>query len=257
MLSYPSYDLVKLRESVRPFKLIWSPRMRSTNDRAITLRKRNQLFAPTVVVTGHQTTGRGRGGVPWFSNQGSLTATFALPIHEALPPHHLPLVAGLAVRDAAAELSGVAGIELKWPNDLYYQGKKLAGLLCERVENVDLIGVGLNLNVRPTDAPLALRSKISSLAKIAGRNIEPNLALTTVAQHLSRTLARRQEQPFAAILADYNQHHILVRHRVVVTNADAETIKGVCEGIDEDGRLLVKQGKILHRVVSGHVELRG
>ncbi|MFI5379884.1 MAG: biotin--[acetyl-CoA-carboxylase] ligase [Tepidisphaerales bacterium] len=253
MADYPSYDLATLREGVRPFRLIWSPRMRSTNDRAITLRKRNQLFAPTIVVTGHQTAGRGRGNNVWFSNAGAVTVTFAVAVEPSSPTHHLPLVAGLAVRNAAAELASTPDIQLKWPNDIVHEGKKLGGLLCERVENVDLVGVGLNLNLSPADAPASLRTSITSLAKICGQILDPTDSLIIICKHILQTLARRTEQPFGAILADYTQYHALHGHRLTITNEGEATIKGVCEGIDDTGRLLVRRGKTLHRVVNGTV----
>src|SRR5688572_18691849 len=101
-----SFDLKRLRSSVKPFKLHWFPRLRSTNDHAAVLRKRGDLFAPAIVLTGHQTAGRGRGSNAWWSGDGSITATFVFPVEEHLSPHQLPLIAGLAVRDAAAELTG-------------------------------------------------------------------------------------------------------------------------------------------------------
>ena len=78
----------------------------------------------------------------WWSGPGCVTFTFVLPIGGEVQPHQIPLVAGLAVRNAAAELCGDDGIQLKWPNDVLYEGRKLAGLLCERVEKADLIGLG-------------------------------------------------------------------------------------------------------------------
>jgi BirA family biotin operon repressor/biotin-[acetyl-CoA-carboxylase] ligase len=251
---YPSYDLAQLREAVRPFKLIWSPRMRSTNDRAVALRRRSQLFAPTVVVTGHQTAGRGRGSNKWFSNGGVLTATFAVAAATGLEPHHLPLLAGLAVRAAAVELSGVEDIALKWPNDIIHGGLKLGGLLCQRLENLDLIGVGLNVNLHLPDLPRSLRDKATSLAALCGRTIDPNTALSTLARHLDQTLTHYGSQPFAAIQAEYNRHLAQTRQRLTVLGAEAAALQGVCEGIDEDGRLLLRQGKTLHRIVNGHVE---
>ncbi len=75
-----------------------------------------------------------------------------------LEPHQLPLLAGLAVRNAAAELSGDDGIDLKWPNDLLYGGKKLGGLLCERIHKADLIGLGLNVNLGTPGAASGARA---------------------------------------------------------------------------------------------------
>src|SRR5436305_1445423 len=150
------FDLNRLRHEIKPLRLYWFPRLRSTNDHAAALRKRGELFAPAIVLTGHQTAGRGRGTNTWWSIGGSLTVTFVLPADPQIAPHQLPLIAGLAARNAAAELTGDQHIQLKWPNDLLYGWRKLGGLLCERVLKADLVGLGLNVNLDPSRAPKSL-----------------------------------------------------------------------------------------------------
>ena len=150
------YSLKALRTALRPFRLYWFPRLLSSNSHAMVLRKRKSLYAPAVILTGHQVRGRGRGSNSWWSGAGSLTATFVLPIEPHLQAHQIPLIAGLAVRNAVAELSGAHDIGLKWPNDLLHGDRKLAGLLCERIDHVDLIGVGLNVNIAVSYTHLTL-----------------------------------------------------------------------------------------------------
>ena len=154
-----SFDLAGLRAGLRPYRLHWFSRLRSTNDHAAVLRRRGELFMPAVVLTGRQIAGRGRGANVWWSGGGSLTVTFALPIDEQVAPHQLPLVAGLAVRNAIAALPGAAGVRLKWPNDILFEDRKLGGLLCERISGADLIGVGLNLNFPAAAVPQRLRCR--------------------------------------------------------------------------------------------------
>src|SRR5436190_23771341 len=122
LLSPLRFDLRRLRASVKPFRLHWFPTRRSTNDHAAELRRRGELYAPAVVLTGRQTAGRGRGAHAWWSGPGCVTVTFVLPVDERVAPHQLPLAAGLAVRNAAAELAGTDAIRLQWPNDLPYDG---------------------------------------------------------------------------------------------------------------------------------------
>lgn len=252
----PAFDLARLRQELRPFRLYWFPRLRSTNTHAAELRRRGDLFAPAAVLAGRQLAGRGRGSNTWWSSGGSITVTFALPIDEHLAAHQLPLAAGLAVRNALAQLSQCPQIGLKWPNDVVHEGKKLAGLLCERINRVDLIGVGINLNLDPAEAPPPLPSRITSLYAIAGRTIDPTQALVSVAHALQHMLWRRKGHPFAAILKEYDQHHTLIGQRVRIVNAHS-TLRGACEGLDQSGRLILRQGRQLHRIVAGHVELEG
>ncbi|MCY2953416.1 MAG: biotin--[acetyl-CoA-carboxylase] ligase [Planctomycetota bacterium] len=251
-----SFNLTRLRNELRPFRLYWFPRLRSTNDHAAALRKHARLFAPAVVLTAHQTAGRGRGSNAWFSTPGCLTVTFAFPIEEHLSVHQLPLVAGLATRNAAAELCGEPAIGLKWPNDIVHNGRKLAGLLCERIHRVDLIGLGLNVNNDPRLAPSALRSRVTCLSAIAGRQLDMTEVLATIARHMHRTLSRRNQHPFASLLQEYNQHHVLPGRRVRLCSASHKPrITGLCTGLDHLGRLLVQDQHHTHPIVSGHIEL--
>jgi BirA family transcriptional regulator, biotin operon repressor / biotin---[acetyl-CoA-carboxylase] ligase len=250
------YPIAELRPLLRPFRLHWFPRLRSTNDHAAMLRRRGELFAPAIVLTGHQLAGRGRGSNTWWSGPGCLTVTFAIAVNDAIAPHQVPLLAGLAVRNAAAELSGGAGIQLKWPNDLLFEDRKLAGLLCERLDRVDLIGLGLNVNISRSESPRGLRDSITSLSQIVQRPLDQAAVLATVARHLRQHLSRNGERPFAQALAEYNRHHALVDRRIAVTGIPGEPrIIGVCRGLDSTGRLLVRESGGTQQIIAGHVEL--
>ena len=272
------FALKPLRVALQPFRLHFFPTLCSTNDHAAVLRKRGDLFAPAVVLTSRQTAGRGRGGNTWFSSQGSLTVTFVLPVNQTLAPSHLPLAAGLAVRNAVAEITQNDDIQLKWPNDLVFQSQianrksqiqKLAGLLCERLDNVDLIGIGLNVNFPPQPLPSNLRDRIIYLQQIRPdpivssglRTKDPlltpfdlNAILVTLARHLHAMLIRKSETPFPALLREYDRHHALVGRTVAVLSANEPPVTGKCQGLDDTGRLLLRDRSRLHRIIAGHIE---
>jgi BirA family transcriptional regulator, biotin operon repressor / biotin---[acetyl-CoA-carboxylase] ligase len=245
------------RKALRPFRLHWFPTLRSTNDHAAVMRRAGELYAPAVVLTGRQTAGRGRGAHAWWSGPGCLTVTFVLPVDQQLLPHQIPLLAGLAVRNAAAELSGSAAVALKWPNDLLFKGRKLGGLLCERIDKADLVGLGLNVNLDPAAAPRDLRATVASLAEVRGEPVDMTHALATVASHLHRLWSRGAGHPFGLLLQEYDAHHALVGRRVSVVDNGARPVSGRCEGLDEMGRLVLRapRGGKLHRVVCGHVQM--
>jgi BirA family biotin operon repressor/biotin-[acetyl-CoA-carboxylase] ligase len=248
------FSLQKLRAGVAPYRLHWFPRLRSTNDHAAALRQRGKLFAPAIVLTGNQVAGRGRGGNKWWSSACILTVSFALPVYERLAAQELPLIAGMAVRNTAAMLTGERHIELKWPNDILHNGAKLAGILCERVDKIDLVGIGLNINLDPAEAPKILRDRITSLWSIAGKKLDPTEVLIALAAQLHQMMRKRMEQPFKVFVKEYEQHDALAGKQITVIPAGDETpITGRCEGIDETGRLLVRQRGTLHRVIAGHV----
>jgi BirA family biotin operon repressor/biotin-[acetyl-CoA-carboxylase] ligase len=249
----PPYDPKRLKPALKPFRFHYFSRLRSTNDHAAHLRRAGKLYAPAVVLTSRQIAGRGRGSNTWWSNSGVLTVTFAVPIHDRLVPQELPLIAGLSVRNAAAELTGDTSIALKWPNDLLHDNRKLAGLLCERTSNVDLVGVGLNVNVDPADAPKNLQNQITSLLCIAGRSLDMTDVLISVARHLHHNIRRRLELPFSAFVREYSRHDALAGRTVSVTGSHEPILTGRCEGIDNAGRLLIRQrGKVIP-IVAGMI----
>ncbi len=260
-----SFDLARLRAGLHPFRLHYFPTLRSTNDHAGVLRKRGDLFAPAVVLTSAQTAGRGRGTNTWFSTPGSLTVTFVLRAGDALAPHHVPLAAGLAVRTAAAQLAENDSVQLKWPNDLVHAPagqpafRKLAGLLCERQDNVDMIGIGLNVNAsRQSAIPKPLRDKVTCLQQMTTPPRPHDLTdvLIALAAQLHATLVRTAaDTPFPALLREYDRHHALVGRRITVHATAEPPVTGRCEGLDDTGRLLVRAGSHLHRVIAGRIEL--
>ena len=194
MKTCATYDLDRLRTELTPFKLHWFPAIGSTNTHAAKMRREGRLLAPAVLLTGRQTAGGGAGSNVWHAPRGVMTATFVLSIHETLPPQHVPLVAGLAVCDAVAEF-GAADVGLKWPNDLWHSDRKLAGLLCERVDRLDLIGVGLNANLDTAALPRAVAPTTCSLDGLLGRRVDQTALVAAIARHLRTRLADPAHQP--------------------------------------------------------------
>lgn len=220
------------------------------------LRKQRKLFAPAIVLTSKQSAGRGRGSNAWFSDRGSLTVTFVLPADDQFQPQQLPLVMGLAARNACAELTGRPEVVVKWPNDLLCDGKKLAGLLCQRIDKLDLVGIGINVNTQISRAPKSIRDRITSLAQIAGHPLELNQVLITLTRHIRQILRSRKQNTFGAFVEQYRQHDALAGRKISILAEHGEPpLRGTCAGIDASGQLLLRDGKKLHHIIAGHVLL--
>lgn len=247
------FSLVSLQKAIRPFRLRFYSRLRSTNDQAIRLRQEGKLYCPAVVLAGYQSAGRGRGSNRWWSGRGSLTVTFAVPADEHLPAHHVPLLAGLAVRRALAVW--VPDLQLKWPNDLWYDSLKLAGLLCERIRSADMIGIGLNVNTDLTDISPVLKHRITSLQAIVGEPIPLQEVLIAISRQISEVFFEREVDSFRQALPEYLKYHVLNGRQLRVTEPGENVVSGLCEGIDIQGRLLLRSGRQLHRILTGHVEI--
>lgn len=143
-----------------------------------------RLSAPigTVVITGRQTAGRGRLGRAWVDTAtGGVAMTCIVPADR---PERLAIAAAVAVADAAATL-GASQPMIKWPNDVYLDRRKLAGVLIERDDERALVGIGVN--VRQGDWPAEISEKAISLAQ-AGIDVARIDAAAAVLTTLNRAL---------------------------------------------------------------------
>ena len=122
----------------------------STNSEALRLIASGDAVEGTVVVADRQTAGRGRRDAVWESPTGNLYLTIVTKVANQHIAGQLAYVASLAVYDAAIGHVGTSGaISCKWPNDLLLNGKKLSGILIEALNEFSVVGIGINLSIRP------------------------------------------------------------------------------------------------------------
>jgi BirA family biotin operon repressor/biotin-[acetyl-CoA-carboxylase] ligase len=195
----------------------------STNDRARALA---QAGAPhgTLVTASAQTAGRGRRGRAWSAPAGtSLLMSLVL----RAPDRMLPLAAGVAV----AEIAG-PGARIKWPNDVWIDGRKVAGILAEArpQDGWAILGIGLNVALRIEDLPEELHGTAGTLG-LAPRDVEAVLGRLLAA--LERVLAL----PTPALLDAFRARDAL-RGQEITWGVDAQ--RGRAAGIDGGGRLVVE-----------------
>ena len=207
-----------------------------------------------------QSGGRGRIGHKWLSPPGAnlmMSAVLDLDGLEAAEAATLPLVVGLAVAGAVrrlAEASGApASVSLKWPNDVFANGRKIAGILCERHGDAAVAGIGLN--VLQTEFPPEISGTATSLALVgaAPRGADvPDMrgavecVRDAVLGMLSPLYERWRSGGFAAVYGEIAGIDWLKGRRVSVaaTDGDAETVDGLCGGIMSDGSLDVGGEKV-------------
>jgi BirA family biotin operon repressor/biotin-[acetyl-CoA-carboxylase] ligase len=208
----------------------------STNQRA---RELAAAGAPhgTLVTAGEQSHGRGRQGRSWIAPPGRALLC-SLVIRE--PPRMLPLAAGVAV----AQLAGPQA-QIKWPNDVLRDGRKLAGILVEGrpQERWAVLGIGLNVALREGDFPPELRGRAATLG-LEPAAIEPTLV------ELLRGLERWLNAPEPEVLQAVRARDALRGRAVRWTSGE-----GVGAGIDGDGRLLVQTADGLVALDAGEVHL--
>lgn len=208
--------------------------------------------APGEVFTADlQTAGRGRLDHHWLSPPGENLLMSAVVGVADVPPEEvatLPLVAGLAVANMAAEFflrrgkaDTAAAVRLKWPNDVLVDGRKLCGILCERVE--DRVIVGLGINVRQMRFASEIEGRATSLLRELGEdgNVRVSDVREHVLEHLGEALSQWRGGGFRSVWPEICRRDFLKGRELSVSRVenDAAPVKGVCDGIGPDGALLV------------------
>lgn len=247
-------------------RLVYLDETGSTNDVLVAAAADEPDFS--VVVTGSQTTGRGRLGRVWVAPRGSSLSISVLlrprlPSGEPLAIEHfgwLPLIAGVAMGRAIAPLvSGVVG--LKWPNDVQIDGLKVAGLLAELVPSGDAVvmGSGVNLSLTREELP----TEVSTSLALSGASLEgdelADAVLSTYLRHL-RHLCAAFTRDGADVVASgtldlVSELCTTIGHEVRVELPGGSDLIGTATGIDEHGRLLVRRASdgLVSAVAAGDV----
>jgi BirA family biotin operon repressor/biotin-[acetyl-CoA-carboxylase] ligase len=208
----------------------------STNARA---RELAAAGAPhgTLVTASEQTAGRGRQGRTWSAPPGR-ALLMSIVLREW--PRLLPLAAALAVAEVAGE-----GTMIKWPNDVLLDGRKVAGILAEgrSQEGWMVLGIGLNVALRPDDFPPEVRETAATLGRDPAE-IEPAL------NELLGALDGWLSVPHDDVVTAFRARDALAGREVAWADGS-----GVAEGIDGEGRLLVASGGQVTALDAGEVHL--
>jgi BirA family biotin operon repressor/biotin-[acetyl-CoA-carboxylase] ligase len=171
----------------------------------------------------------------------------------------LSLAAGVAIMRALDAL-GAREAKLKWPNDVLWQDRKLAGVLIEM--HGDALGpsavvIGIGLNVRLSTV---LRGRIdqpaADLESACGHVLDRNAVLGVLLSHLTDVLDRFEEHGFAPLRGEWERHHAHQRRPVVVTLPNGKTQHGTANGVADDGALLFESDGVVRALHSGEVSVR-
>ncbi len=239
--------------------IIFEECMDSTNIRTKELGEKNVING-TVVVARRQTAGRGRRGRNWFSPEGNCYFSVLLrPDIQAVNASQITLVVAMALVKTIEKISGL-NPQIKWPNDIVLDGKKLCGILTESSVGEDglkyvVVGVGVNAN--QTDFDDEIKSMATSLVMQNGQAVDCSQLIGTFLNCFEVLLEKfLKTQDMSVLMEDYNK--LLVnRDKEVRLLGERESV-GVAIGINEKGELLVQmEDKTIQSVVSGEVSVRG
>ena len=224
----------------------------STNDRALEISADEAVVTPLLVLTAKQTAGRGRGGNRWWSREGALTFSLLIDAVANDRISQLSLTAGVAACEALREFVPGKDVGLKWPNDIYLGERKICGILVEippeRSGRV-VVGIGLNVNNSLSTAPEELQRTATSLIDCAGQKVDVTAVLVRILQLLQQRLEWLASHD-PRLPALWEETSILRGRTIYLENHGRETT-GVCQGIDEEGGLLLRTPSGIERIVAG------
>ncbi len=236
-------------EAVAPFQPGFTveilPEIDSTNSELMRRAKAGQRD-PVLLVAERQTAGRGRLGKVWSSESSSLTFSLGLP----LSPQSwsgLSLVVGLSVAQSLHP-----ALRLKWPNDIWLQGRKLAGILIETAsfDGIRYVVAGIGINIGPR-APQGLSTPPAWLQELAP-GIDAPTALASVAQPLVAAIQQFAALGFAPFQRGFNALDALTGRDVVLSDGTT----GQARGVDAGGALLVATAHGVKAVTSSEISVR-
>lgn len=224
------------------------PQIASTNSELMR-RARDGQTEPILLVAETQTAGRGRLGRDWLSQDTktpALTFSLGIPLHRA-DWSGLSLAVGVSV---AASLH--ADLQLKWPNDVWFQGRKLAGILIETLTlgatRYAVIGVGLNIGPREAAGLSTPPAWLQELLP----DISAPQALMRIAAPLVQAIQGFEAQGLAPFLKPFAARDALVGRAVTLSDGT----HGQAQGVDASGALLVHTDAGLKKVSSAEVSVR-
>ncbi len=224
--------------------LLWFEELTSTQD----FLKERELPVGTVVVSNRQTKGRGRHGRFWHSQEGGLYFSFLLDT-DYRDSMSLPLVLGYALSEYMRAQGLVSAI--KWTNDVFVKGKKIAGILVERIKKGFVCGVGVNVNQEgfPPDV------QAISMFMADGVKRDRVEVLLSLLQLFEDTLKTFRSEGFVAF-RELIKSRLLFLDQEVIVYAEKPVV-GVLKDLAQDGSLILLTAEGELRVFSGDLTLRG
>jgi BirA family transcriptional regulator, biotin operon repressor / biotin---[acetyl-CoA-carboxylase] ligase len=260
MNEWMGFDVAAVSELLGGEEIAWQvehvAEIGSTNDELIARAKRGDKEGK-VLVTDHQSAGRGRQRREWFDRPGEdLLFSVLLRPRLSVEAHGLlSLLTAVALVEALKQLGG-AGFETKWPNDVLFAGRKVGGVLVEAdiVAGYAVVGVGVNLLGRPEAFPRDLRQIATTAYAATGKEIGREEALAAILSRMGMWYRALREDGPRAMVAAYRQMDTLAGKEVKVQAGNAR-VSGIAEGIDDSGRLVVLSADGLVVVDSGEVHL--
>ncbi|MCJ2378850.1 bifunctional biotin--[acetyl-CoA-carboxylase] ligase/biotin operon repressor BirA [Vibrio sp. ZSDZ34] len=218
-----------------------------------------ELQSGSVCVSEYQAKGRGRRGRQWVSPFGAnlyLSMYWRLDAGMAAAMG-LSLVVGVAIVEALESL-GIDGVKLKWPNDLYYDDKKLAGILVEmsgQAGGAAHLVIGMGMNLAMSDTVEGIDQPWTSLSHATSKTIDRNQLVIAFIQAWQNALLDYEMMGLTGFVERWNRHDNFVGRQVKLLMGHRD-VEGTLRGIDAQGAVLIETDQGVQAFIGGEISLR-
>lgn len=229
----------------------WYERTGSTNE-DLAARARAGARPGLVLIAEHQSTGRGRFDRRWEDVPGTATATSVLVAPRPEPARWgwLSILVGLAVREGVERATGTGPgrVTLKWPNDVLLDGRKICGILCERVDGLAVLGWGVNISMDETELPVPGAGSLLLAGLPHGKDELTAAILTSLQRWFEQWQTTGQVREGFMAACNTIGRSVLIHEDV--DSADSAVVAGTAVGVDDTGALVVEDADGHRRVHS-------
>jgi len=209
----------------------------STNDIAHKYADGGEKNDGLVVLAEHQTAGRGRRGNKWFDGKSKSILCSILLFEKKIAPDLMSLIAAVACAEAIDKCRRHQA-KIKWPNDIFVNDKKIAGILIEKKTKYYIIGIGINCHQQPDDFPEDIAQIATSVDIESRMHCDRNLLIKRLLFGFERSLGIAQENPDEIVEKWHERSMLNGRHITVEHNGKQFT--GVCLGVEPSEGLILQ-----------------
>lgn len=231
-----------------PLTTVYLDSVDSTNSYLKRIIKENELMSGMSVMTKTQTAGRGRLGRSWLSAEGD-TLCMSIALKNEYREGFTLLVA-LAVYEALKPFCKGKALQVKWPNDIICENKKLCGILCERVSEYTVIGIGINVNDKSFHSDI--ENKATSLYLLSDETLDVKDVFKAVNKAFEDVIEKNNFTFTKEAKAEYERLCANIGKQVFTENHSGEAV-----GIDDNGSLLLNCDGEKVGITSGEAAIHG
>jgi len=241
-------------------KIFYFPELESTNivAKEKALHRAEGIDEGTLIIAERQSTGKGRLGREWFSPVGGIWLSIIL--YPQLSPSYISRITLMTAVAAVKSIKICTQIEsqIKWPNDILINEKKVCGILTEMSAELDIInwvvvGIGINVNIDHQDFPEDIQKNTISLKEILGKKVLRVKLVQTFLQEFEKYYESLKRREFSSILKEWKLYSHTLGKKIRVDMGE-RIITGEATDINEEGALILKKGDgKLVEIISGTI----